>query len=71
MIYLFVPPVQVHHNDSFVVSEPCKCCHATGRVEALETSFSKIEREILRFLVSNNSQFSAVSFCKLHPHVFI
>ena len=36
-----------------MVSEPCTCCHATGRVEALETSFSKIEHEICRSLVSN------------------
>ncbi|KAJ0526100.1 hypothetical protein HanHA300_Chr09g0319461 [Helianthus annuus] len=33
-----------------MISEPCSCCHATGRVEALETSFSKIEREICRLL---------------------
>lgn len=35
-----------------MISEPCSCCHATGRVEALETSFSKIEQEICRQLVS-------------------
>lgn len=53
-IYLFVP-VQVHHSDSFVISEPCEFCQATGRVEALATTFSKIEHEISRFLVSNKS----------------
>lgn len=36
-----------------MISEPCTCCHATGRVEALETSFSKIEHEICRLLVSD------------------
>lgn len=35
-----------------MISEPCTCCHGTGRVEALETSFSKIEQEICRLLVS-------------------
>ncbi|XP_073292457.1 ribonuclease E/G-like protein, chloroplastic [Primulina huaijiensis] len=36
---------------TFMIStEPCACCHATGRVEALETSFSKIEHEICRLL---------------------
>jgi hypothetical protein len=35
-----------------MISEPCPCCHAAGRVEALDTSFSKIEREICRRLVS-------------------
>lgn len=33
-----------------MMTEPCSCCLRTGRVEALETSFSKIEREICQFL---------------------
>ncbi|CAI9282368.1 unnamed protein product [Lactuca saligna] len=41
---------RVRPSVTFMISEPCSCCHATGRVEALETSFSKIEREICRFL---------------------
>lgn len=45
---------QVRPSVTFMISEPCPCCHATGRVEALETSFSKIEHEICRRLVSNN-----------------
>ena len=44
---------QVRPSVTFMVSEPCTCCHATGRVEALETSFSKIEHEIGRSLVSS------------------
>lgn len=43
---------QVRPSVTFMISEPCTCCHATGRVEALETSFSKIEQEICRLLVS-------------------
>jgi len=39
-----------------MISEPCACCHATGRVEALETTFSKIEQQICRLLVSRNFQ---------------
>lgn len=39
-----------------MISEPCTCCHATGRVEALETSFSKIEQEISRLLVRKTTQ---------------
>ncbi|CAK7349156.1 unnamed protein product [Dovyalis caffra] len=41
---------RVRPSVTFMVSEPCTCCHATGRVEALETSFSKIEQEICRLL---------------------
>ncbi|KAL6495974.1 hypothetical protein OROGR_030540 [Orobanche gracilis] len=41
---------RVRPSVSFMISEPCTCCHATGRVEALETSFSKIEHEICRLL---------------------
>eukprot|EP00257_Ricinus_communis_P019196 XP_015578112.1 ribonuclease E/G-like protein, chloroplastic [Ricinus communis] len=41
---------RVRPSVSFMISEPCTCCHATGRVEALETSFSKIEQEICRLL---------------------
>ncbi|KAK6922530.1 RNA-binding protein AU-1/Ribonuclease E/G, partial [Dillenia turbinata] len=43
---------RVRPSVTFMVSEPCSCCHATGRVEALETSFSKIEREICRLLAT-------------------
>ncbi|KAL4361114.1 hypothetical protein GQ457_04G025360 [Hibiscus cannabinus] len=41
---------RVRPSVTFMVSEPCICCHGTGRVEALETSFSKIEQEICRLL---------------------
>ncbi|KAL3527271.1 hypothetical protein ACH5RR_011927 [Cinchona calisaya] len=41
---------RVRPSVTFMVTEPCTCCCATGRVEALETSFSKIEREICRLL---------------------
>lgn len=41
---------RVRPSVTFMVSEPCDCCHATGRVEALETTFSKIEQEICRLL---------------------
>lgn len=41
---------RVRPSVTFMISEPCTCCHATGRVEALETSFSKIEQEISRLL---------------------
>ncbi|KAG9448523.1 hypothetical protein H6P81_008488 [Aristolochia fimbriata] len=41
---------RVRPSVTFMISEPCPCCHATGRVEALETSFSKIEHEICRLL---------------------
>lgn len=44
--------LQVRPSVTYMISEPCTCCHATGRVEALETSFSKIEHEICRLLVS-------------------
>ncbi|KAL4185781.1 hypothetical protein AMTRI_Chr10g7650 [Amborella trichopoda] len=43
---------RVRPSVTFMISEPCSCCHATGRVEALETSFSKIEREICRLLAT-------------------
>ncbi|XP_034206647.1 ribonuclease E/G-like protein, chloroplastic isoform X2 [Prunus dulcis] len=43
---------RVRPSVTFMISEPCTCCHATGRVEALETSFSKIEQEISRLLVA-------------------
>ncbi|XP_024026618.1 ribonuclease E/G-like protein, chloroplastic [Morus notabilis] len=42
---------RVRPSVTFMISEPCTCCHGTGRVEALETSFSKIEQEISRLLV--------------------
>ncbi|KAA8532044.1 hypothetical protein F0562_006814 [Nyssa sinensis] len=41
---------RVRPSVTFMISEPCTCCHGTGRVEALETSFSKIEHEIFRLL---------------------
>ncbi|XP_047960049.1 ribonuclease E/G-like protein, chloroplastic isoform X1 [Salvia hispanica] len=41
---------RVRPSVTFMISEPCICCQATGRVEALETSFSKIEHEICRLL---------------------
>lgn len=41
---------RVRPSVTFMISEPCTCCNATGRVEALETSFSKIEHEICRLL---------------------
>lgn len=50
---------RVRPSVTFMVSEPCTCCHGTGRVEALETSFSKIEQEIGRLL--------AVMKQKTHP----
>ncbi|KAK5784242.1 hypothetical protein PVK06_038764 [Gossypium arboreum] len=50
---------RVRPSVTFMVSEPCTCCHGTGRVEALETSFSKIELEIGRLL--------AVIKQKAHP----
>ncbi|CAK9156309.1 unnamed protein product [Ilex paraguariensis] len=43
---------RVRPSVTFMISEPCTCCHATGRVEALETSFSKIEHEICRYLAT-------------------
>ncbi|KAM7520023.1 hypothetical protein LguiB_018985 [Lonicera macranthoides] len=43
---------RVRPSVTFMVTEPCTCCHATGRVEALETSFSKIEQEICRLLAT-------------------
>lgn len=44
--------MQVRPSVTFMISEPCPCCHGIGRVEALDTCFSKIEREICRRLVS-------------------
>ncbi|ONM03867.1 Ribonuclease E/G-like protein chloroplastic [Zea mays] len=44
---------QVRPSVTFMISEPCTCCHGTGRVEALDTSFSKIEREICRRLAAS------------------
>ncbi|CAJ1970604.1 unnamed protein product [Sphenostylis stenocarpa] len=41
---------RVRPSVTFMISEPCACCHATGRVEALETTFSKIEQQICRLL---------------------
>jgi len=44
---------QVRPSVTFMISEPCTCCHGTGRVEALDTSFSKIEHEICRRLAAS------------------
>lgn len=44
---------RVRPSVTFMISEPCTCCHGTGRVEALETSFSKIEHEICRLLAAS------------------
>ncbi|XP_058747844.1 ribonuclease E/G-like protein, chloroplastic isoform X2 [Vicia villosa] len=44
--------MRVRPSVTFMISEPCTCCHATGRVEALETSFSKIEQQICRILAT-------------------
>ncbi|KAL9272698.1 Ribonuclease E/G-like protein [Drosera capensis] len=41
---------RVRPSLTFMISEECSCCQATGRVEALETSFWKIEHEIRRLL---------------------
>ncbi|GAU45170.1 hypothetical protein TSUD_245360 [Trifolium subterraneum] len=43
---------RVRPSVTFMITEPCPCCHATGRVEALETSFSKIEQQICRILAT-------------------
>ncbi|XP_019431595.1 PREDICTED: ribonuclease E/G-like protein, chloroplastic isoform X1 [Lupinus angustifolius] len=43
---------RVRPSVTFMISEPCACCHATGRVEALETSFFKIEQQICRSLAT-------------------
>ncbi|PON44243.1 Ribonuclease E/G [Parasponia andersonii] len=47
---------RVRPSVTFMISEPCTCCHATGRVEALETSFSKIEQEISRLLATKDQK---------------
>ncbi|KAF8409769.1 hypothetical protein HHK36_005848 [Tetracentron sinense] len=47
---------RVRPSVTFMISEPCTCCHATGRVEALETSFSKIEHEICRLLAMSGQK---------------
>ncbi|XP_062107107.1 ribonuclease E/G-like protein, chloroplastic isoform X2 [Humulus lupulus] len=47
---------RVRPSVTFMISEPCNCCHGTGRVEALETSFSKIELEISRLLATKNKK---------------
>ncbi|KAG2577956.1 hypothetical protein PVAP13_6NG155900 [Panicum virgatum] len=44
---------RVRPSVTFMISEPCTCCHGTGRVEALDTSFSKIEHEICRRLAAS------------------
>lgn len=54
--------LQVRPSVTYMISEPCICCHATGRVEALETSFSKIEHEICRLLVSKIISALVLSF---------
>ncbi|CAA0808775.1 Ribonuclease E/G-like protein- chloroplastic [Striga hermonthica] len=47
---------RVRPSVSFMISEPCTYCHATGRVEALDTSFSKIEHEICRLLATTEQK---------------
>ncbi|KAK3123191.1 hypothetical protein QOZ80_8AG0625870 [Eleusine coracana subsp. coracana] len=47
---------RVRPSVTFMISEPCPCCHGTGRVEALDTSFSKIEREICRRLAASHQK---------------
>ncbi|XP_077214562.1 RNAse E/G-like protein [Tasmannia lanceolata] len=47
---------RVRPSVTFMISEPCSCCQATGRVEALETSFSKIEHEICRLLAMSKQK---------------
>ncbi|KAL6639950.1 hypothetical protein ACP70R_022260 [Stipagrostis hirtigluma subsp. patula] len=44
---------RVRPSVTFMISEPCPCCQGTGRVEALDTVFSKIEREICRQLAAS------------------
>ncbi|KAL6894920.1 hypothetical protein ACP4OV_007540 [Aristida adscensionis] len=44
---------RVRPSVTFMISEPCSCCQGTGRVEALDTIFSKIEREICRQLAAS------------------
>ncbi|CAH9094809.1 unnamed protein product [Cuscuta epithymum] len=41
---------RVRPSVTFMISQQCTCCYGTGRVEALETAFSKIEREISRLM---------------------
>ncbi|KAI9178371.1 hypothetical protein LWI28_025765 [Acer negundo] len=52
---------RVRPSVTFMISEPCICCHGTGRVEALETSFSKIEQEICRMLATKVQRANAES----------
>lgn len=47
---------RVRPSVTFMISEPCTCCHGIGRVEALDTSFSKIEREICRRLAASGKK---------------
>ncbi|KAJ3698275.1 hypothetical protein LUZ61_001980 [Rhynchospora tenuis] len=47
---------RVRPSVSFMISDPCICCRATGRVEALEMSFMKIENEIRRLLATSNDR---------------
>ncbi|KAJ4755127.1 Ribonuclease E/G-like protein [Rhynchospora pubera] len=47
---------RVRPSVSFMISDPCICCQATGRVEALEMSFMKIENEIRRLLATSTDR---------------
>ncbi|KAK4346982.1 hypothetical protein RND71_033321 [Anisodus tanguticus] len=47
---------RVRPSVTFMISEPCMCCHGTGRVEALATAYSKIEREICRLLSTTDQK---------------
>ncbi|KDO50984.1 hypothetical protein CISIN_1g0044982mg, partial [Citrus sinensis] len=58
---------RVRPSVTFMISEPCTCCQGTGRVEALETSFSKIEQEISRLLVSKSYNQSTFYFIRHIP----
>lgn len=61
---------RVRPSVTYMISEPCSCCHATGRVEALHTTFSKIERAIRRFLARRMHK-TNVSDGKSWPHIFL
>ncbi|XP_060192105.1 ribonuclease E/G-like protein, chloroplastic [Lycium barbarum] len=52
---------RVRPSVTFMISEPCTCCHGTGRVEALATAYSKIEREICRLLSTTDQKADPVN----------
>lgn len=61
---------RVRPSVTYMISEPCSCCHASGRVEALDTTFSKIERAIRRFL-ARRVQKANVTDGKSWPRIFL